>query len=607
MQTNYDKLIALGIPLKRFTGQTKTLCPKCSHLRKNENKREPCLSVNIDLGSYTCHNNCGFQGNVSYEQRKPEKVYVRPVWQNVTALPDEVVKYWSSRGISQQTLIDKRISLGFEWMPQTQSQQWCLMFPYVRDGQLVNIKYRTATKQFKMTKDAELIFYNLDSIKDSEECAICEGEGDCLSFIEAGYLLTISVPNGASKGNNNMQYLDNCIDYFENKTKIYIGVDNDEPGRALAAELIRRLGAERCWIINYGDCKDGNEYLVKYGKLALAELITTARPAQISGIVDIEDVWSGVLDIWENGLQPGTLVNVKEIDDLISFPVGYLTLVVGKPNAGKGPFWRYIVTRLAVIHNWKIAIFAPEDEPIALHLTAIISLLTGKSFEKKYGSRITKEEIDEAKGFIQDHFFFISKTKKAGTKDWELKNFTVQDIIEVAQKLVFRHGINCIAIDPWNKIKHKKGEHFDEKNYISDQLDLLLDFAEMKRVKTFLVVHPTKLQKDKKTGKYPVVTLGDAAGAAEFETKPQMGISIYRDFDRNVTSMYVMKMKHRHHGKIGKVDFLYDWISGRFNVEGCLIDKGNWLKTQPDAQGYGQPSGDIVTVSNSGIPDEDPF
>ena len=41
---------------------------------------------------------------------------------------------------------------------------------------------------------------------------------------------------------NNLDYLDNCIDYFEDKDKIILAVDADEAGQALKQEFIRRLG-----------------------------------------------------------------------------------------------------------------------------------------------------------------------------------------------------------------------------------------------------------------------------------------------------------------------------------------------------------------------------
>jgi twinkle protein len=59
----------------------------------------------------------------------------------------------------------------------------------------------TAKSNFKLYKDAELIFYNLDSIKDKSQCFIVEGEIDALSLIEAGIDNVVSVPNGANNYN----------------------------------------------------------------------------------------------------------------------------------------------------------------------------------------------------------------------------------------------------------------------------------------------------------------------------------------------------------------------------------------------------------------------
>lgn len=616
-ETNYTKLIALGIPLKKMSGQAKTICPNCSHTRKHKN--EACLSVNIDEGVYSCHNNCGFQGNVNYNpnHNKAKKQYVKPVWNNNTQLSDQLVSYWTNRGISQRTLISIKMAEGLMWMPQTNREEWTMQWAYFRKGELINIKYRgqmlvekinekTLQKElmwekiFRLVKDAEKIFYNIDAIENSEECLITEGEPDCDSFTESGYEFAISVPNGATKANNNLDYLDNCIEYFENKKKIYIGVDNDEAGRALQKELIRRLGAERCWILDYADCKDGNAFLMKYGKLALAELPSKAKVAVIEGIIEVDDVWEDVLDLWKNGLQPGPKVGVKAIDEHISFPEGYLTVVTGKSNGGKSPYVRYLLVRLAVLFDFKIALFSPEDEPIALHISNIISLLIGKSFENKYGSRCTLEEVEQAREFIRTHFYFISKGKvRDYGEEFKLQNFTVTNILSVAKKLIVRYGINFLVIDPWNKIKHTKtGDNWDQKDYISDQLDLILEFDELNGVHTFLIAHPTKIYKDKVTKKYPVVTLSDISGAAEFETKPQMGISGYRDYEKNTFSMYVLKMKHKHIGQIGMVEFTYDYKSGRFNVLECAPDNTNWLHGKPLAQGYNEPS-TVITEANA--------
>ena len=106
-----------------------------------------------------------------------------------------------------------------------------------------------------------LYFYNADCLKKAEEIIIVEGEIDALTFIQAGYENTISVPNGAG----NIDFLDTCIDLFADIKKIYIATDQDTRGINLKSELIRRLGPERCYVVSFKDCKDANEYLLKYG------------------------------------------------------------------------------------------------------------------------------------------------------------------------------------------------------------------------------------------------------------------------------------------------------------------------------------------------------
>jgi len=66
-----------GIKLRSFrSGNQKTKCPKCSHLRRH--KSDPCLSVSIksDGVCFNCHN-CGYHGGDYFESR-PDK----PDWRS---------------------------------------------------------------------------------------------------------------------------------------------------------------------------------------------------------------------------------------------------------------------------------------------------------------------------------------------------------------------------------------------------------------------------------------------------------------------------------------------------------------------------------------------
>ena len=66
-----QKLIEEGIHINMNNPQQKTLCPKCSHKRKNN--REPCLSVNIenDKALWHCHH-CEWKGSVFEGMIRPD-------------------------------------------------------------------------------------------------------------------------------------------------------------------------------------------------------------------------------------------------------------------------------------------------------------------------------------------------------------------------------------------------------------------------------------------------------------------------------------------------------------------------------------------------------
>ena len=51
-----------GISGVSGSGETRTICPECSHTRKKNS--EKCLSVNITEGVWNCHH-CGWKGSLS--------------------------------------------------------------------------------------------------------------------------------------------------------------------------------------------------------------------------------------------------------------------------------------------------------------------------------------------------------------------------------------------------------------------------------------------------------------------------------------------------------------------------------------------------------------
>jgi len=556
-----DKFSDLGIELKSIKENGKTICPKCSHDRKK--KTDPCLSVDVTKGAYNCHN-CGWSGYVG-ERETTEKEYSKPAFNNRTELSENIVNWFFKRGISQQTLIDFKVTESSEWMPQTSKNENCINFNYFRSGELVNIKYRDGAKRFKLFKDAELIMYNIDSIFDSKSCIICEGEIDAMSWHEAGFKNVVSVPNGASK-NQKMQYLDNCWKYFEDKEKFYLSTDNDEPGIRLKDELIRRFGAERCFRIDLNGFKDANEALTEadQGSLFLVECFNKAKEIPIEGVFSIMDIEDDLDNIYLNGLPIGDKTGDEQLDDHIGFMPGELTVVTGIPGHGKSIFLDQISIGLAKNAEWRFAICSPESYPLAFYYSRLIKRIVGKKFSHV---NIDRSDYTEVKNWIKDRYDIILPDE----------GFSLDVILDKARSLVLRKGIKGLIIDPWNRIEANLPPNYNEGKFVNEQLTKLIKFAQKTGVHVFLVAHPTKMQKEKDGFNYAVPNLYNISGSANFFNMTQNGMTVYRNYVEGTTEVHIQKVKWEHLGKLGMCRYVYQLDNARFVREGAE-DSTNWIK-----------------------------
>lgn len=565
------------LSLTRSSGEEKSVCPKCSHTRKPANQKLKCFSWNHSDEVGYCHN-CQTSFAV-FKKFVPQKIYKLPDWKNNTELSDGAVQWFEKRGISQFTLRHMKITEGKEFMPQDAKEMNTIQFNYFRDEILINVKYRTGNKHFKMFKDGELIFYNLDAIKETESVIITEGEIDTLTFWETGIKNCVSVPNGASTGANNLQYLDNCISYFDKKTEIILATDNDLPGINLRNELASRLGIERCFKVNFKDCKDANEYLIKYGKEELLKVIENKEPFPIEGVFTTKDLFDDLELLYRNGLKKGMEID-DPIDHCISFEKGRLYTITGIPGCGKSEWLDYWLVKLNLIHNLKFGYFSPENYPLQLHQSKIISKIIGCEFSQQ---KMAYTSFIDAVNYMADNFFWVMPQDE----------YTIESILERARYLVYRKGISGFVIDPYNKLEHNYGNG-SETNYISKFLDKLVTFCHKNNVSIFLVAHPRKMNKDKGTGKMEVPNLYDINGSANFFNKTDFGITVYRDFVENKSAVYVQKVKFKHLGEVGLAEYVYNYHNGRYVELGKSIetwDNSSWITTesQPTIE-YMQPN-----------------
>tara|TARA_R100001198_G_C5240951_1_gene218314 strand:- start:3282 stop:5009 length:1728 start_codon:yes stop_codon:yes gene_type:complete len=530
----------MGIQLKGNYSQQKTQCPNCVELGK-ENYKDACLSVNTSNGLYNCHK-CGWSGKVGTTITNIENVkmnYKKPQKTNLKNITEEGTKFLTSRGITNEVISANKLV--------SSKDNGSIVFPYFKNGEMTNYKTRGLDgKRFTQSSGAEPIIYNYDRCVGKETIIICEGEMDSLSWEVAGITYHTSVNMGApNKGDKNidkkLECISNCYEVFENAKQIYIATDEDENGRILQKELIRRFGADKSLLVDLSPYKDANEVLLSEGAQSLKNRLKSASSPQVEGIFELSSVRESMLDGFRNGQERGTTTHIDAIDPAWTWRSGEVNIWTGYQNEGKSLFLNQLATLKAGIDGWKFAVFSPENFPLNDFYNDIIEMYIGKSSDPFHkNSQMPEFEYHEAMDFCEKHFYLI----------YPKKNFSLDSIFERTKYLVKTKGIRSLIIDPYNTIQHKMRSGEREDLYISRFMSELKRFAIEQNISIHLVAHQVTPQKDD-SGRYYKPDVNRIKGGGTFADKADNVMTIWRperalDFsDRNVVfaSQKIKKQK----------------------------------------------------------------
>ncbi|KAL6603143.1 hypothetical protein ACP70R_043504 [Stipagrostis hirtigluma subsp. patula] len=564
------------------------LCPKC----KGGSTEELSLSVHIRTDGSTC----GWKGficpdgvsQVSREKSDIEcetdqeseankaanKIYRKPTEEelNLEPLCDELITYFAERMISAETLRRNNV------MQRNWKNKISIAFTYRREGVLVGCKYREVKKKFSQEANTEKILYGLDDIKRAQDVIIVEGEIDKLSMEEAGYRNCVSVPDGAPPRVSNKlpdkeqdkkyQYLWNCKDYLDSASRIILATDADPPGQALAEELARRLGKERCWRVkwpkrNEADiCKDANEVLMFLGPQALRKVIEDAELYPIRGLFSFRDFFPEIDSYYLgiHGDELGICTGWKSMDEIYKVVPGELTVVTGVPNSGKSEWIDALLCNINDQCGWKFVLCSMENK-VREHARKLLEKRIKKPFfDARYGGsveRMTPDEFEEGKQWLNETFHLIR------CEDDSLPS--INWVLDLAKAAVLRYGVRGLVIDPYNELDHQRPSNQTETEYVSQILTKIKRFAQHHSCHVWFVAHPRQLHNW--NGGPP--NMYDISGSAHFINKCDNGIVIHRNRDPNagpmdVVQVCVRKVRNKVIGQIGDAILSYDRITGEF-------------------------------------------
>lgn len=309
---------------------SKYICPACHNERKK--KKEKSLYINRQnlIGKcYNCdrtffkHNEAD---NIVKEYKTPKELK--------STLSKSVIEYFAGRGISEASLNYLKVTNGLTFMPQVNKDVNTIDFNYYKDDKIINIKHRDKDKNFKFETDCEVTFYNFNAIYENKKVIITEGEIDALSFVEVGLFNVVSLPNGCK----NTKFIDQYIFDIERVQEWVLCLDKDEGGLQARADLIGKLGIEKCSIINTKDCKDANSFLKKHGK---KELYTSYIQAE--KIIESEESFDFDNVLTESLIEVNTEVKNREIilaqnkegRTIEMLTAGNISMIMGKAKSRK--------------------------------------------------------------------------------------------------------------------------------------------------------------------------------------------------------------------------------------------------------------------------------
>uniref|UniRef100_A0A0D9WT51 SF4 helicase domain-containing protein n=1 Tax=Leersia perrieri TaxID=77586 RepID=A0A0D9WT51_9ORYZ len=543
-----EKLKKEGINPKQWKLGTyqRMMCPMCN----GGSTEELSLSVYIRMDGknalWNCFRaNCGWKGtvqpdgisNISLAKNDTKcetdqdgeanlaanKVYRKISEEDLHLEPlcDELVTYFSERLISAETL--RRNSV----MQRNRGNKIVIAFTYRRDGVLVGCKYREVSKKFSQV----------------------EGEIDKLSMEEAGYRNCVSVPDGAPPK------VSSKLPDKEQASRIILATDADPPGQALAEELARRLGKERCWRVNWPKkneneiCKDANEVLMFLGPQALKKVIEDAELYPIRGLFSFKDFFPEIDNYYLGirGDELGVPTGWKSMNELYKVVPGELTVVTGVPNSGKS--------------EWIDALLCNINDQVREHARKLLEKRIKKPFfDARYGGsaeRMSADEFEEGKQWLNETFHLIRcEDDCLPSINW---------VLELAKAAVLRYGVRGLVIDPYNELDHQRPSNQTETEYVSQMLTKIKRFAQHHSCHVWFVAHPRQLHNW--NGGPP--NMYDISGSAHFINKCDNGIVIHRNRDPNcgpvdVVQVCVRKVRNKVIGQIGDAFLSYDRVSGEF-------------------------------------------
>lgn len=405
----------------------------------------------------------GVKDSMPEREAKPYKRPQKPQCQT----PKAGVRAWlNGRGITDKTITEFRIG------EQLRDGKAYAVFPYLRDGEVVNVKYRSVDEKRDMRQEsgAEPCLFGWHLIDPKTRViAITEGEIDAMTLHQAG-IPALSVNAGAG----NHQWIESDWSRLERFSEIIVCYDNDDAGKKGAQEVVKRLGVERCKLATFG-AKDANQWLMD-GACGedFEHSIKTAKFQDPEELRPASEFIGRVKSLFypEHEARTDPCLRLDREIDWFEFRKGELSVWTGYNGHGKSLLLSQVLLGL-MAQGERVVVFSGEMTP-ERQVKRIVKQCTGLD-------RPTPAYIDAVGDWVMDRMWIFNQVGSA----------TIDRLVQVFAYANRRYGACQFVVDSLMMTDVPE----DGPGAITAQkqaIQKLCDFAKRHGVHVHLVAHPRK-------------------------------------------------------------------------------------------------------------------
>lgn len=406
-----------------------------------------------------------------------EKKYTKPKKPQIKSPSAKMYEWFRKRQISKRTVDTLKIA----------EQKGAICFPYLSpQGELELCKYRAlAEKKFWSNENPIPCLFGWQAITDNHRnVVIVEGEIDCASFWEKG-IAALSIPKGAGSGEK-QSWIDYEYDRLARFDEIFVCMDGDKAGQEAKNEILKRLGRDRCKVVDLHVYKDPNDVIMAGDDLQV--FLDNAKTEDPKELCQLSEFHDDILKQLNTDFEdiPGLKLPWDKSYSEVKLRPAETTVWAGINSHGKSCLLSHVIVD-GIAQGERFCVASMEMPSI--NFGGQMYSQTG--WYKGSGKKINNALYD----FVTNGVWVFNSYGTA-------KAERILDVFEYAKK---RYGINHFVIDSLAKCGFAEDDYNNQKGFV----DLLVDFALKHSVHVHIVVHVRKSGDENKIpGKFDIKGTG---------------------------------------------------------------------------------------------------